>query len=59
MLLLFIIAVVILNINDYRKYQQFLAQKNEADRQLGDMLNPLYENPNKTVENPLFQQQTE
>ena len=55
MLILFVAAVAIININDYRKYQQYLTNKREAEEALSDMSNPLFEDPNKRTENPMFQ----
>ena len=55
MLILFVAAVAVININDYRRYQQYLANKKEAEEALVDMQNPLYDSPNKRTENPMFQ----
>ena len=51
---LLVAAVVIVNINDYRMYQQYLANKKEAEVALQDMKNPLFVNPNKETENPMY-----
>ena len=51
-----IAAIVVVNVNDYRSYKQFLSNKTEAEIALQDMENPHYVNPNLTTQNPLFQQ---
>ena len=51
---LLIAAIVIVNVNDYRAYKQFLSNKTEAEIALQDMENPHYVDPNKTTVNPLF-----
>ena len=53
MLILFAAAVAIININDYRRYKQYLANKKEAEEALQDMQNPLYDSPNTKTENPM------
>ena len=51
---LLVAAVVIVNINDYRMYQQYLANKKEAEVALQDMKNPLFVDPNKETQNPMY-----
>ena len=53
---LLIAAIVIINVNDYRVYKQFLANKNEAEQALTDMQNPHFVDPKTTTQNPMFQQ---
>ena len=53
MLALLIAAIVIININDYRRYKQYIKQKEEAETALQDMQSPLFVDPNQTTMNPL------
>ena len=52
---LFITAIVIINLNDYRRYKQYLDQKKEAETMM-DMQNPHFQDPNTNTQNPMFQQ---
>ena len=56
---LLIAAIAVININDYRRYQQYLANKKEAELAMQDMQNPLFADPNKETQNPMFQQTCE
>ena len=49
-------AIVIININDYRRFQQYVKQKEEAEIALQEMHNPNFKDPNQKIENPIFQQ---
>ena len=52
---LLISAVVIININDYRSYKKYLANKKEAEEQMKmmEMSNPQFKSPDTTTQNPL------
>ena len=56
LLALLIAAICIININDYRRYQQYLVNKKEAERTMTDCTNPHFVDPNTETQNPLFQQ---
>ena len=47
-------AVVIININDWRQYQNYLKNKEMALRQLEENKNPLFEDPSMRTENPAY-----
>ena len=54
---LLIATVVIINLNDLRRWQQYQAWLAENERQLGEHSNPLYEEKGAnetTVQNPAF-----
>ena len=53
---LLVAAIVIININDYRRFQQYVKQKEEAEIALQEMHNPNFKDPNQKIENPIFQQ---
>ena len=59
LLALLIAAICIININDYRRYQQYLANKKEAEGVLDQQHNPHFVDPNTETRNPLFQQSTQ
>ncbi len=51
-------AIVIVNINDYRRWQQYQAEKAENERRLEGHNNPLYREKAAaatTVQNPAFE----
>ena len=52
---LLVAAIVIININDYRRFQQYVKQKEEAEVALQEMHNPNFKDPNQKIENPMFQ----
>ena len=52
---LLIAAIVIINLNDYRRYKQYLDQKKEAEEAM-DMLNPHFQDPKTNTQNPMFQE---
>ena len=49
-------AVAILNLNDFRMYQQYVEQKKEAELQLQDMESNHYKNSFLKTENPVFEE---
>ena len=53
-LALLVSAVVIINVNDYRQYQNYLVNKKEAEKVMQEMTNPLFVSPNQMTENPMF-----
>ncbi len=55
---LIVAAVVVVNLNDLRRWQQYQAWKAENERRLGEHRNPLYQEKGATTEtfhNPAFQ----
>ena len=54
---LLIAAIVIININDYRRYQKYLINKKEAEDTMQNMQNPHFVDPNQETLNPMFQQE--
>ena len=54
---LLIAAIVIININDYRRYQKYLINKKEAEDAMQNMQNPHFVDPNQETLNPMFQQE--
>lgn len=53
-IILLVTAIVIVNINDLRRWKQYQAWKAENERQLGEQANPLYESKTTTFQNPSF-----
>eukprot|EP00095_Tigriopus_kingsejongensis_P005832 maker-scaffold425_size175135-snap-gene-0.46 protein:Tk05832 transcript:maker-scaffold425_size175135-snap-gene-0.46-mRNA-1 annotation:"integrin beta-5-like" len=53
-IILLVASIVIVNINDLRRWQQYQAWKGENERQLGEQSNPLYESKTTTFQNPAF-----
>ena len=54
---LLIAVVVIININDLRRWQRFQAEKQENEMRLAEHSNPLFmekQNQSTTVQNPAF-----
>ena len=50
-------AIAIVNLNDFRRYKQYLDQKKEAELQLQDMESPHYKNPIVGTENTVREEQ--
>ena len=57
-LVLLVSAIVIINVNDYRQYQNYLKNKEKNWKMLGENMSPLYKNPVQKTENPRFQNPT-
>ena len=57
-LALLISTVVIINVNDYRQYQNYLVNKKAAEEELQKFTNPLYGGPDQMTQNPLFGKDT-
>ena len=51
---LLVAAIVIININDLRRWQQYQAWKAENEGRLGEHSNPLYQEKATTFKNPAF-----
>ena len=54
-LVLLVSAVVVINVNDWRQYQNYLKNKESNLEQLEKNTNPLFEHPNKKIENPAYE----
>ena len=54
-LALVISAIVIININDWRQYQNYLKNKQFAESAFNENINPLFANPMQKTENPAYQ----
>ena len=48
-------AVVIINVNDYRQYQNYLKNKEMNVKCLAENINPLFADRNQRTENPAYQ----
>lgn len=56
-LILLVAAIVLINVNDLRRWRQYQAWKAENERRLGEHSNPLYMEKGSTqttVQNPAF-----
>ena len=51
-LVLLITAVIVVNVNDYRQYQNYLKNKEMNVKHLAENVNPLFGDPNQKIENP-------
>ena len=47
-------ALIIINVNDWRQYQNYLVNKQEAEKVMQEMTNPLFVSPETPFENPMF-----
>jgi hypothetical protein len=53
---LLVAAVVIINVNDLRRWKQYQAWKMENEDRLGQVTNPLYEDKEEIFQNPMYGQ---
>ena len=56
-IVLLITAVVVINVNDYRQYQNYLKNKEMNLKCLGtaENVNPLFKDQNQKIQNPAYQ----
>ena len=53
-LVLLISAIVIINVNDWRQYQNYLKNKEATVQQLPLNINPLFKDPKQWIRNPSY-----
>ena len=53
-LVLLITAVVVINVNDYRQFQNYLKNKQMNVKHLAENVNPLFADQTQKIENPAY-----